>query len=469
MNPKKLFITVLSLIFTLILMASPSKLLSFPDEIPDSSRVGIVDTFYFSYEPYKVCRSGEWLYYTSNTGVRRFNIQDHRDELIYPHGRTLMWIKGNIGFTGEEYHYDTRNIYAFDIYTSSSLWTVTNRDWSFGFGVGPGAIYSAGGNRAGVKKVDMVSGSVLWDTPSIPRYCDDAVVDNIRGTVFGIAYWSSGIYGCGRIQRMDPTTESVLWVRNDFPEASQVVDIDSTSVWIRRGQPYRGTDPYVDRLAKWNLSDGSDEATYYDKPYSYIWHLGPEGSLIDGYPDEENHALVWNIERNELSKIDLSTADWTPFWELDSTSSGFPLEYSEFRPFIDGDFLYFKDRLRPTTVYKFRWYIPPLFIGEDKTVIPKYPYITAFPNPFNSSIRIEIVGANQRVCPNIDEGQTHWSVPTIEIYNINGKCVATIISEYKPKGNYTSTWDAIDMPSGVYFIRMQAGNQTIIKRALLIR
>jgi photosystem II stability/assembly factor-like uncharacterized protein len=76
-----------------------------------------------------------------------------------------------------------------------------------------------------------------------------------------------------------------------------------------------------------------------------------------------------------------------------------------------------------------------------------------YPNPFSSSttFRFQIPQSG---------------VTTLKIYNMLGECVATLASgEYAP-GVYTVQWDAKNMPSGVYYSRLQSGGdvrtQTII-------
>ena len=63
-----------------------------------------------------------------------------------------------------------------------------------------------------------------------------------------------------------------------------------------------------------------------------------------------------------------------------------------------------------------------------------------YPNPFNPSttIRYQIPVAGR---------------VTIKIFNLLGQDVATLIDEVKQPGAYTVTWNASNMPSGVYFYR----------------
>jgi hypothetical protein len=72
-----------------------------------------------------------------------------------------------------------------------------------------------------------------------------------------------------------------------------------------------------------------------------------------------------------------------------------------------------------------------------------------YPNPFDSKT-------------NISFSLPHSEIATLEVYNIMGELVATLISENLAKGTREIEWDATSLPSGIYFYTLQAGafNQT---------
>ena len=68
-----------------------------------------------------------------------------------------------------------------------------------------------------------------------------------------------------------------------------------------------------------------------------------------------------------------------------------------------------------------------------------------FPNPFNPVTSIR------------------YAIPTpsevrLEIYDILGRRVATLVHEMKEPGSYDVKWDASGVSSGIYFYRMRATN-----------
>jgi hypothetical protein len=50
-----------------------------------------------------------------------------------------------------------------------------------------------------------------------------------------------------------------------------------------------------------------------------------------------------------------------------------------------------------------------------------------------------------------------------------GREVSTIISEEMSAGNYSKQWNASDLPSGVYFYRLQAGSFAETKKLILLK
>ncbi len=85
-----------------------------------------------------------------------------------------------------------------------------------------------------------------------------------------------------------------------------------------------------------------------------------------------------------------------------------------------------------------------------------------YPNPFNPSTQISF---------DIPEGMEHI---TLNIYNILGKKVNTLVSGVVNPGRYTLAWDAVDtegnsVASGIYFYELRSESFIARKKMLLIR
>lgn len=79
-----------------------------------------------------------------------------------------------------------------------------------------------------------------------------------------------------------------------------------------------------------------------------------------------------------------------------------------------------------------------------------------YPNPFNPSteIRFEIPSAGE---------------VRIELFDVLGSRVETLVSGHRDAGRHSVTWNAADLPSGPYYARMTAGSHTGVIRMLLVR
>lgn len=84
-----------------------------------------------------------------------------------------------------------------------------------------------------------------------------------------------------------------------------------------------------------------------------------------------------------------------------------------------------------------------------------------YPNPFNpvTKIRYTIpVGVNSQM-----------SKVNLKVYDVLGNEVVTLISQDKFPGNYSVTFNAANLPSGIYFYRITSGNFTATKKLILLK
>ena len=79
-----------------------------------------------------------------------------------------------------------------------------------------------------------------------------------------------------------------------------------------------------------------------------------------------------------------------------------------------------------------------------------------YPNPFNPTTKIQLTIPNRR-----------WT--TVNVYDILGRKVVTLLNEVKDPGTYTIEFDGSNLSSGVYFYRLEAGDFKQTKRLLLLK
>jgi hypothetical protein len=96
-------------------------------------------------------------------------------------------------------------------------------------------------------------------------------------------------------------------------------------------------------------------------------------------------------------------------------------------------------------------------ISNDKTnQIKNFLLLQNYPNPFNPTTKIR------------------YQVPTtglvsLQVYNSLGEVVATLVDEEKPVGTYELNWNAVNLPSGFYFYRLQSGSFVETKKMILMK
>jgi len=99
---------------------------------------------------------------------------------------------------------------------------------------------------------------------------------------------------------------------------------------------------------------------------------------------------------------------------------------------------------------------------ESEGLIPKdYLLKEAYPNPFNSSTMIEF-------------GLPVESRVKIEIYDILGRRCRSLIDSQMPAGYHQVQWNGKDeanqpVASGVYLVKMTAGDRRFTTRAVLVK
>jgi hypothetical protein len=93
---------------------------------------------------------------------------------------------------------------------------------------------------------------------------------------------------------------------------------------------------------------------------------------------------------------------------------------------------------------------------ESITQHNRFQLFQNYPNPFNPITEIS------------------FSLPMLsnvklEIFNIKGQKVTTLVNQHLSPGHYKYKWDGSEVASGVYFYRLQAGDFSQVKKMLLIK
>jgi len=88
-----------------------------------------------------------------------------------------------------------------------------------------------------------------------------------------------------------------------------------------------------------------------------------------------------------------------------------------------------------------------------------------YPNPFNPATRIKF-DIPKFGFPTGAFGNDNV---VLKIFDILGKEISTLVNEPPQPGTYEVTFDGSNLPSGVYFYKLRAGDYTETKKMLMIK
>jgi hypothetical protein len=94
---------------------------------------------------------------------------------------------------------------------------------------------------------------------------------------------------------------------------------------------------------------------------------------------------------------------------------------------------------------------------EDNEQLPsEYLLSQNYPNPFNPTTKIKY---SIPISTNVE----------LRVFDILGNEIETLVNEEKQSGTYLITWYAKQLPSGIYFYQLIAGNFIQTKKMILIK
>ncbi len=107
------------------------------------------------------------------------------------------------------------------------------------------------------------------------------------------------------------------------------------------------------------------------------------------------------------------------------------------------------------------WFVSnePITLGLNNinTAIPQAISLHQnYPNPFNPATKIGFELPKS-------------SFAKLVVYDITGREIETLVNEGLPAGTYEYEWDAVNLPSGVYFYKLSAGDFTETRKIILIK
>jgi hypothetical protein len=78
------------------------------------------------------------------------------------------------------------------------------------------------------------------------------------------------------------------------------------------------------------------------------------------------------------------------------------------------------------------------------------------PNPFNPSTIINFSIAKP-------------GFVTLKVFDLLGREVATLVNDFTEQGNYRINFNAVSLPSGIYFYQLKAEGFSAVKKMILLK
>lgn len=175
-------------------------------------------------------------------------------------------------------------------------------------------------------------------------------------------------------------------------------------------------------------------------------------SIVTSITVSNNKAYL-GVSSNMGSKSGVEVVDITNAANPNKVGFYTCLDYS-YDISVSGDYIYLCSGSDGLNVLK---YVIPTSVDRNEDFLPKaYVLDQNYPNPFNPITKISYELAMS-------------GFVTLKVYDILGKEVATLINEEKPIGTYEATFKASNLPSGIYFYKLQAGSFIETKKMILIK
>lgn len=192
------------------------------------------------------------------------------------------------------------------------------------------------------------------------------------------------------------------------------------------------------RTGSLTLSEGSFSEDFH--VFSIIWTEG----MIRFFVDEQLYFLVtpnhlaphhWPFDQDFHFLLNVAVGGHWP---------GYPDETTQFPQEMIVDYVRVYQDMEATS------------IGETEDVPGSVKLNQNYPNPFNPATQIEYV---------LDES----GHVNLEVFNMMGQRVATLVNENKNAGSHTVTFDANNLASGMYLYRLVTDNAVLTRRMTLLK
>jgi hypothetical protein len=250
------------------------------------------------------------------------------------------------------------------------------------------------------------------------------------------------------------------------PESAQVGE--QISVYLEVRTEVKDENPHYGIVGLLIPNDWNVDSVYYSGDFGpdYCFFLpadsadGDPGGKMDFWADTletrfpSGDSMSWRVyhaKKGYAANEDTAYVDLFIKMTVGQMTGTFPLGYlvtNAALDFTDASFYSIKlDTFQVTS---------ETGIENLKAIPPEPRLLQNYPNPFNSTTTIEFNLAQT--------GQTQ-----LQIFNLMGEEVKTLINHVLPAGIHQVRFDAADLNSGIYYYRLNANNLQTIRKFILLK
>ncbi len=279
-----------------------------------------------------------------------------------------------------------------------------------------------------ISSIPASDSSFSWTVPNTPStQCRVRISNENDPNIFDASDDIFTIYSAGSC----PYTDNYPYKNSDYNLADN---------WLFY---YRECTSYV--AYKINKDAGTLSPPYFFTNYMKSGHWGNAGNwasnaiqlgyVVDTKPQRGSIAQ-WNAS-------ELGTVGHVAYVE-DVNADG-SVNLTEYNYHLDHNF---SKRCDVNNVPRFIHITLPSSVEEQQNLPINFSLSQNYPNPFNPTTTIT------------------YSIPQavfviLKVYDLLGREVATIVNEEKQPGKYEVRFDGINLPSGIYFYRLQSGDLSL--------
>ena len=304
-------------------------------------------------------------------------------------------------------------------------------------------------------------------------FCDDGVadlsIDNVNDDLLELTWgwgntlrtqsiqtgsWSRGGHTFTRRLYYDNVD---VGDQNDYWTTAGINALVCTFTTLGSGHAY--IEVNGDGLADWsgtahNVSYGSQDTSLPVELVSFSGRQQGSSIILEWITESETDNLGFVLERKS------DNSDWTTIasYKTHSALAGqgtisSRTKYTFTDMFTDAKVLYYRLKDVDVNGTAGKWTETTIV---QNTLPNQFVLYDAYPNPFNPQTRIDF------------ELPERCDV-FINIYNLQGQCVETIAEQSFDAGIHSVVWTAVDQPSGLYFIHLQAGAFKAVRNVVLLK